>query len=121
MNRISKLYLAALFSLLLVVSGCAKVPITGRSQLNLVPDSMMNSMALQSYREFVAQNKLSDNAEQTQMVKRVGGRIRQAVEQYSKQNDLSLEGYEWEFNLVEDEAKNAWAMPVHWSAFFGRR
>lgn len=111
MKQISKLYLTALSSLLLTVSSCTTVPITGRSQLNLVPDSMMNSMALQSYRDFISENKLSDNAQQTQMVKNVGDRIRQAVERYSRENDLSLEGYEWEFNLVEDDAKNAWAMP----------
>jgi len=47
------------------------------------------------------------------MVKRVGTNIQHAVEEYLAQNNLSnrLEGYKWEFNLVEDEQVNAWCMP----------
>ena len=35
------------------------------------------------------------------------------VEKYMKENNLSdrLDGYHWEFNLVEDSLINAWAMP----------
>ncbi|MHC4122249.1 MAG: M48 family metallopeptidase [Planctomycetota bacterium] len=98
---------------LLLVSSCSQVAITGRKQLNLVPDSIMNSMSMQSYKEFLSENKLSGNVQQAEMVKRVGHRIQKAVEQYTAENDLSerLEGYKWEFNLIEDESINAWAMP----------
>jgi len=46
-------------------------------------------------------------AEQTQMVKRVGAGIQKAVEKYCAENNLSdrLEGYKWEFNLVEDPSR----------------
>ena len=102
--------LCGLFSLL---AGCAEVEITGRKQFNIVPDSTMNSMSFQSYSEFISTHKLSTNTEQTQMVKRVGGRIQNAVEQYCEQNGIldQLEGYKWEFNLVEDPNVNAWCMP----------
>ena len=95
----------------LLLPSCSNVPVTGRKQFNLVPDSLINSMSLQSYREFINENKLSSNSQQTQMVKRVGGRISRAVERYSSEHGMSLEGYKWDFNLVEDEAINAWAMP----------
>ncbi|MHC4618203.1 MAG: M48 family metallopeptidase [Planctomycetota bacterium] len=113
MERNLKSRLAVLCGLLSLLSACSQVPITGRQQLNLVPDSLINSMSLDSYREFLARHKLSTDAQQTQMVRRVGGRIQRAVERYSAENSLSdrLEGYQWEFNLVEDEAVNAWAMP----------
>ena len=47
------------------------------------------------------------------MVKSVGGKIKSAVEKYMKSNNISdrLNGYKWEFNLVEDEQVNAWCMP----------
>jgi len=105
------LYSAVLCFFLVILPSCSQVPITGRKQLNLVPDSIMNNMSLQSYREFVSQNKLSNNAKQRQMVTRVGRKISKAVQKYSSEHDISLEGYEWEFNLVEDPAVNAWAMP----------
>ena len=47
------------------------------------------------------------------MVKRVGGRIADAVELYMNEHDLAdqIADYEWEFNLVDNDQKNAWAMP----------
>jgi predicted Zn-dependent protease len=98
---------------MLLLPCCSQVEITGRKQFNLVPDALMNSMSFQSYGEFLAQNKLSDNTGQTQMVKRVGGRIQKAVEQYCTERYISdrLQGYQWEFNLIEDDSPNAWCMP----------
>jgi len=108
-----KLWLIILCGSLLSLSSCSQVEITGRKQFNLVPDSIMNSMSFQSYGEFISQSKLSTDVQQTQMVKRVGGRIQKAVEQYCAKNCTQdrLQGYEWEFNLIEDPNVNAWAMP----------
>ena len=105
--------LIVLCGLLSLLSGCTEVEITGRKQFIIVPDSIMNSMSFQSYGEFLSQNKLSTNAEQARMVKRIGGRIQKAVEQYCTTNSIEdrLAGYEWEFNLVEDPNINAWCMP----------
>ncbi|MHC4534624.1 MAG: M48 family metallopeptidase [Planctomycetota bacterium] len=113
MKHILKSKLLVLCGLLLLLSGCTEVAITGRKQFNLVPDSMINSMGFQAYSEFLTQSKLSKDFSKTQMVKRVGSRIQKAVEQYCAQNNLSdnLQGYQWEFNLIEDDQLNAWAMP----------
>jgi predicted Zn-dependent protease len=113
MKHTLKSKLVVLSGLLLLLAGCSEVEITGRKQFNIVPDSTMNSMSFQSYGEFVSTHKLSTNAEQTQMVKRIGGRIQNAVEQYCTNNNIKdrLAGYEWEFNLVEDPNVNAWCMP----------
>jgi predicted Zn-dependent protease len=98
---------------LLMQISCSEVEISGRQQFNIVPDFLINSMASQSYKEFLSQHKLSGNAEQTQMVRRVGNRIREAVERYCTENYCyeKIEGYQWEFNLVEDPNVNAWCMP----------
>jgi predicted Zn-dependent protease len=73
----------------------------------------MNSLSFQSYGEFLSQNKMSSDTQQTQMVRRVGSRVQKAVEQYCAENNLSgqLQGYQWEFNLAEDPSVNAWCMP----------
>jgi len=96
-----------------VLAACSTVPITGRKQLDLVPNSTMLSTSFQEYDKFLGEHKLSTNQEQTQMVKRVGTSIQKAVEQYFQQKNLSnqLNGYAWEFNLVESEEVNAWCMP----------
>lgn len=101
---------AALF---FAISACSTVPITGRSQLNLIPGSSMLSMSLQQYDQFLKEHKVSGNKEQTAMVKRVGARIQTAVERYFATSGLQgqLANYQWEFNLVEDKQVNAWCMP----------
>lgn len=103
----------ALLTLTAVLVSCSTVPITGRKQLNLIPGSTMLSMSAQQYGEFLQTNKLSTNAQQVDMVRRVGTNIKGAVERYFAQQGMSsqLKGYAWEFNLVESKDVNAWCMP----------
>ena len=108
----SRLARATLVALVLI-AGCSKVPLTGRSQLNLIPSSEMMSMSQTQYADFLKQNPPSTNAAGQAQVKRVGTRIQHAVEAYAQQNNLTkrLEGYQWEYNLVESQEVNAWCMP----------
>ena len=110
MNRIKALLIAFIAVILIA---CSTVPITGRHQLNLLPQETMLSMSLQEYDQFLKKNPLSKNQAQAQMVQRVGLRIQGAVEQYFAQNNISeeLSNYAWEFNLVESNDINAWCMP----------
>jgi predicted Zn-dependent protease len=73
----------------------------------------MLSMSFQQYDQFLKENKLSSDQAKTAMVKNVGRRIANAVEQYLVQNGMGAETekYSWEFNLVEDDQINAWCMP----------
>lgn len=95
------------------LTACSTVPITGRSQLNLIPGSSMLSMSAQQYGTFIKSNKLSQNRQQSDLVKKVGLRIQDAVERYFAASGLQshLADYRWEFNLVEDKQVNAWCMP----------
>jgi predicted Zn-dependent protease len=97
----------------LVTISCSTVPITGRRQLSLIPESEMISLSLTQYGQFLKENKVSTDQAKTNMVRRVGERIAKAVETYMAQQGLSdnLKGYQWEFNLVEDKTVNAWCMP----------
>ena len=97
----------------MLAAACTSVPVTGRQQLNIVSNSSVIQMSLKEYDDFLKKHKLSDNEKDTQMVKGVGLRIQKAVEQYFSERGMSplLEGYKWEFNLVEDKAVNAWCMP----------
>ncbi len=96
-----------------ITLSCTTVPITGRQQLDLVPAGQMMSMSYQQYDQFLKENKLSTNQPQADMVKRVGVNIQQAVEIYFGQHNMKneLDGYAWEFNLIENKEPNAWCMP----------
>jgi predicted Zn-dependent protease len=101
--------------------GCATVPVTGRKQLSLVSNSEIIQMSAQEYKQVLATSKLSSNQEQVQMIKRVGGRIQKAVEQYMTSQGAAnqLAGFNWEFNLIEDDKTvNAWCMPGGKVAFY---
>lgn len=102
------------FLVLLTMIACRKVPITGRRQLNVLPEATVMEMSFQSYRDFLSQNPpVPPSDPRTQTVQRVGNKLAQAVQQYfreTKQSEL-LKGYNWEFNLVQDKNVNAWAMP----------
>jgi len=112
MKRIINIIAAYLF-VFIVFSSCSTVPLTGRSHLIMIPNSEMLAMSFQQYDAFLKENHSSSDAQNTQMVKEVGQRIQGAVEKYLKENGYSelLDGYNWEFNLVDSEQINAWCMP----------
>ena len=116
MNRRTVLLLLSL----LLIAACATVPLTGRKQLSLIPDSQMNAMSFQQYDQVLAESTLSSDAAATAMVRRCGHRIQGAVEDYFRANGMSnhLSGYQWDFNLIESEQVNAWCMPGGKVAFY---
>ena len=105
---------------LLFVYACATVPVTGRNQLSLISNAEIIPMANQQYAEVIRKGPLSRNAEQTAMIKRVGVNIQRAVEQYMADKNMSnqLNGFAWEFNLIDEPTVNAWCMPGGKVAFY---
>ena len=105
--KISRGCISLIIVILFLSLSCTTVPITGRQQFSILPDYAMISISLQQYNEFLKNNKISSNQEQTQMVKKVGRKIQMAVEQYftDKNKSYALKDYKWEFNLIESEAK----------------
>jgi predicted Zn-dependent protease len=104
----------------LVFIACNTVPITGRKQLKLVNNSELLPMSFGQYQEVLSQSQLSSNQEQVEMIKRCGLKIQQAAEKYYADHGISnkLDGYNWEFNLIESEQMNAWCMPGGKVAFY---
>ena len=95
------------------LDSCYTNPVTGRKTLNLVDQSTMRSMANEEYSKFLAQNPPQKGTRDFEMVQRLGGRMAAAVQQYLSsigQSEL-ISDYQWEFNLVNNDAANAWCMP----------
>jgi predicted Zn-dependent protease len=110
MNR--QLILGLLFTLIFVA--CSKVPITNRKQLNLLPESQMMSMSYAQYDQFLKENSVISSANsQAQDIKRIGNKMAAAVNEFLKKegNLKRVKGYQWDFNLVQDDQINAWCMP----------
>jgi len=102
-----------ILSFVILIHACSTVPLIGRKQMSLLPESNMVEMSLTSYSQFLKENKLSSNNAQTDMVKRVGARVSVAVEKYLSENGFAdrVADFKWEFNLVESKDPNAWCMP----------
>lgn len=113
MNRKSACLIVLHCLCVFIFTACATVPLTGRSQLLIIPDTTMLSMSFQQYDQFLKSNKMSGQSEKVHMVKRVGENIQRGVESYFSSKGMShlLKNYKWEFNLVESEEVNAWCMP----------
>ena len=87
---------------LLVLVGCATVPLTGRKQLLLLSEGEETALGLQSYQEVMAQEKLSTDPAVNALVAQVGGRIAAATGK----------NYQWEFKVVDKpDTVNAFCMP----------
>ena len=96
-----------------LLSGCNKVPISGRNQLNLVSDSEVLQASLASYKEYMGKATKSTQTVKSEQVTRVGRKIAAATEAYLNANGMSdqVKNFAWEFNLVKDSQLNAFCMP----------
>lgn len=107
--------IASFFLVVMALAACSTNPVTGRKQFKLVSEQELQGMASQQYRQFLSTNSVVSPSgdRDAEMVRRVGQRVANAVTQYYKQKGLGsvLDAYQWEFNLVNDKAVNAWAMP----------
>jgi predicted Zn-dependent protease len=104
----------------LIAYACAKVPMSGRSQLALVNNEELLPMAYQQYNQVLKESKVITATPDGQMVVRVGKRIAAAVDQYMRENgyEKEMQGFSWEFNLIQDAIVNAWCMPGGKVAFY---
>ncbi len=110
----NKLLFAASISLILIA--CSKNAITGRKQFTLFKESDIQAMASDQYRTFLAENRtklVGETNRDAEMVRRVGQRISTAITKfYTEQGKgKELDGYNWEYNLVDSKEVNAWCMP----------
>ncbi|HOQ88791.1 MAG TPA: M48 family metallopeptidase [Candidatus Hydrogenedentes bacterium] len=96
---------------LLLLCGCATVPVTGRTQLMLVGDTQMVAMGSQAFQEVLSQEKKVEDPAVQQRVQTVGSRIARAAEEHLASLGQPIQ-YQWEFVALDnDEVVNAWCLP----------
>ena len=107
-----KLTFLSVFLFLFLLS-CATNPFTGKKTMAFVSNDQLFPTAFSQYDQFLNENKVVTGTPEAEMIKRVGERIAAASERWLDANGKQgyLKDYEWEYNLVEDPAVNAWCMP----------
>ena len=115
MKKLKFLLIALMLLMVAPVSAQTKytVPVTGRKVKLWVSDEQVLSLSSQEYESYLKSVKISTDATNTALVKKVGQRLATAVETYLKENNRldAIQNYQWEFNLVQDNTANAFCMP----------
>ena len=105
--------IVAFIGLMLILFSCATNPFTGKKVLNFVPNSQLFPMAFQQYGTFLKENKVISGTSDAKTVENVGVKIKKAAERWLNAHGQGeyLNGYQWEYKLVESKDVNAWCMP----------
>ena len=103
---------SSLLALFLVIS-CATNPVTGKKTWALVSNSEIFASSFNQYGEFLKTNKVITGTADAKRVETVGMKIKAAAEKLLKAKGTAgqLEGYAWEYKLVDSKEVNAWCMP----------
>ena len=107
-------YFSVALAALILTSCVSRVPVTQRKQRLLNDEQMLIEQAEIQYNNFLANaNVLPESDPRAKMIKDMGEKIKNATVNYlEKHNRLErVEGFTWEFNVVEDSTINAWCMP----------
>jgi metalloendopeptidase OMA1, mitochondrial len=94
-----------LFVFATAFSGCATAPVTGRTQLMLVPEQEEITLGNQAYQQVLTKDKskISKDPQVNAMVNRVGSRIAAVA---------GKPDYSWQFTVIKDDkTANAFALP----------
>ena len=111
---------ALVLSIFLMVAACKTNPFTGEKNLNFIPNSQIFPAAFQQYNQVLSENKVVTGTADARMINNVGQKIATAAERFLNANGYQgyLDGYEWEYHLIQDDQVNAWAMPGGKIAFY---
>jgi len=109
-----KFILTGAAAAVLMMYSCSTVPISGRNRISFVNESEMQTAAAQSYTTLLKdpQTKVLNNADAVR-IKQIGQKIATAVTTYMNANGYGaqIQGFKWEFNLIDSKEVNAWCMP----------
>ncbi len=109
-----------LILIIALVFSCAKVPLTGRSQLALVESSEIQPLVNEEYDKVLKEGQVLTNSPEGRQIVSVGNKIASSVEDFLNKEGYSdlAQSFEWEFNLLKNAAANAWCMPGGKVAFY---
>ncbi|AXX86836.1 peptidase, M48 family [Malaciobacter marinus] len=98
--QIKHIFSLIIFTLFLI--GCThKTPYTNRDQMILISTEQELALGEQSYEKTLKESKVIKNTKDALRVKNIGEKIAK----------VTKKNYKWEFNLIENKAKNAFCLP----------
>src|SRR5258706_5354226 len=102
---VARVLVSTLIGLLAVVlSGCDTVPVTGRSQFNIMSTDQEMQLGLTSFDQLKKDTPISKDPAANALVQKVGHRIAAVA-------DKDMPGAQWEFVVFESKEANAFCLP----------
>jgi metalloendopeptidase OMA1, mitochondrial len=95
---------AAMSVAILICTGCSTVPVTGRSQLNLISAGQEAELGLSSFDQLKKETPVSRDPAVNELVQRVGKRIAAVA-------GKDMPDAQWEFVVFENKEANAFCLP----------
>ena len=103
--------LLAVLGILLILSGCATNPMTGRKQLSLVSENSVMAQSTELYASMIStydkKGKVVADAELNERVRKLSDRLVEQAVRYRP----DAAGWQWQVSVIDDEAINASCMP----------
>ena len=98
---------------LTILSSCKVNQLTGKKTFNVFSNKQLFPMAFSQYESFLKEHPVIRNTSESQNIKDIGGRIAKAAQLYFEYKGAPnyLKEYAWEYNLVQNDQRNAWCMP----------
>ena len=114
MNRRNFIQLLGCGCISVGLHSCSTAPITDRRQFKILPESKLNAQAAQIYEKVKDKEKMSDDIETLNLIKKIGNKIENSISEYFYKENLNdpTSSFQWEYILIENKkVKNAWCMP----------
>jgi predicted Zn-dependent protease len=113
-------YLTLLCFTVLMLVNCNTNPFTGKKTLAFVSNDTLLPMSFQQYTQVLNDSKVIKDTKEAENLKKIGNKIEVAAERWLDANGYQgyTDSYEWEYNLINEDIVNAWAMPGGKVAFY---
>ncbi|MGB0909179.1 MAG: M48 family metallopeptidase [Nitrospirales bacterium] len=102
--RMIPIILFACYGLYYYASNQETVPLTGRSQLVDMNREQEMALGLQSYQQILSESQVVPEGKVVDLVRQIGRQLAKAAVDVDP-------GFEWEFNVINSEQANAFALP----------
>lgn len=96
------------------------VPITGRKQLRTMKPQQEIQLGLQSYQQILADNgsAVLTSGPALDAVSEIGVKLARQAEQMMIEETGEQTGFDWQFNVIDSEQANAFALPGGYTAVY---
>ena len=85
----------------MLLPSCSSVPITDRRQLKIISEPKLNAKAAAIYEKIKKKEKMSDDKNSLDEIKKIGKKIEDSITEYFERNDLPdpTINFDWEYIL----------------------